>query len=138
MRRQCQQLDHGWRVLRLAIPIWRRLGHVVVTLTLAAGCGDVGQIGDGAVSVDLTNRCKDTAFAVAADSLDTVVARFRLRDEIPAGEWRGIGLVTNVAYSPEKFFLAYSTDPQAARPCGSSFWPILTTASSKQLSARIV
>ena len=71
-------------------------------------------VGDGAISVDLSNFCSHGAFARASDSIEAVADRFKTPVLIPFQERRWVSLVTNGAYRPDKFFLAYAIDPQAA------------------------
>ncbi|MCB0955021.1 MAG: hypothetical protein R2694_00215 [Ilumatobacteraceae bacterium] len=116
--------DHGLRRRSTSASLMRWLlamvviAAVVFVVLVVRGCSQLSvgkDIGDGTVGVQITNECALVVSAAAGDSEQDALTR--LEDDpisIRQGRSTMISLVTNSAYQPTRYVLAYRIGEQEA------------------------
>ena len=102
----------GWALQISALLLGTFLVLVVLAFW-ACSASDIGKIGAGTVGVDITSDCLDgVLYAEASDTREGAVSELAAFPiDFTYGQRRHVGIVTFEGYEPERFFLAFRTDP---------------------------
>ena len=86
---------------------YRNLAMAAMALCCVHACGtsDVGEVGDGVLSVKVVNRCDAAIYARAGGTPDDVTDPELFLVVIPPGDFRAVSIVTNVAYNPSRYLI---------------------------------
>jgi hypothetical protein len=89
----------------------RLLSAIIASFGLISCGGELGQIGAGDLSVDLTNHCGETVRVLAVDDESD---GFPDPIEVQTGESVYVSIVTFAGYSPERYLLLYQVEPTSS------------------------
>lgn len=102
----------GWALRVSASVLAVFLGLMALALW-SCSTSDLGKVGAGSVHVEITSDCVDgVLYAKARDTREGAVSALAAAPiEFTYGQRRYVSIVTYEGYEPERFFLAFRTDP---------------------------